>query len=493
MSADDRPNILLLMTDQQRFDSLGSYGCAAAHTPNLDRLAADGVLFENCYVNNPICTPSRASLLTGQHLPGHGVYRLNDVLPPDQVLISKRLQGVGYTTALIGKLHVSGAQYEAEHRHPNDGFDVYEWCLEASLMMDSPFHGYGRWLREQDAEFFERLRRERRAVLHIPRRYHMTHWAAEQTINFIQHADSRQPFFCIMSIFDPHNPYEDYPLEMADLIDEQKIADPVFAEGEIATKPRAMQREHVEGVLGPWPSFSRADLRKMRLGYHASLALADLEIGRVLEALEQKGIARNTLVIFVSDHGDMLGDHQLLVKGAYFYDACVKVPLIMRWPAHLAGGRRTAALVQPHDLAATILSAAGVDAGALAAVMPASVSLLELAAGQTNAVHDLAVCCYRNSGKPKGREYFDPPIYATMVRDARYKLSVYHDVPGAGAGCEGTLYDMQQDPGEQCDLWSAPHGQDVKSRLLQRALDWLVGQELQFGSRGGVAPKRRLT
>ena len=493
MSADKRPNILLLMTDQQRFDSLGGYGCAVAHTPNLDRLAAEGVLFENCYVNNPICTPSRSSMLTGQHLPGHGVYRLDDILPADQVLISKRLQDVGYSTALIGKLHVSGVLYEAAQRHPNDGFDVYEWCPEASNNMDSPFHAYARWLGEQDSAFQARLRAERRGVLHIPRRYHMTHWAAERTIDFIQRHDGQQPFFCMMSVFDPHNPYEDYPIEMADLIDAQQIPDPVFYAGEIASKPRAMQREHEDGYLGPWHSYSLADLRKMRLGYHASVALADLEMGRVIDALEQQGIAQNTLVIFVSDHGDMLGDHQLLVKGAYFYDACVKVPLIMRWPARLAGGRRTDALVQPHDLAATILSAAGFDAGALAAVMPASASLLELAAGQTDAVHDLAVCCYRNSGKSKGRGYFDPHIHATMVRDARYKLSVYHDVPGAGSGCEGTLFDMKGDPSELCDVWSTPQFQDVKCNLLQRAMDWLVGQELRLGSRGGEAPKRRVS
>ena len=120
---EERPNILLIMSDQQRWDTLGCYGCGAIPTPALDGLAAGGVLFERCYVNATICTPSRACMLTGKPLPGHGVYRLHDTLPDDQVLLPAHLQGLGYQTALVGKLHVSGRVVEAERRHPHDGFD----------------------------------------------------------------------------------------------------------------------------------------------------------------------------------------------------------------------------------------------------------------------------------------------------------------------------------------------------------------------------------
>ena len=116
-----------------------------------------------------------------------------------------------------------------------------------------------------------------------------------------------------------------------------------------------------------------------------------------------------------------------------------------------------------------------------------------VAAGDAESVHELAICCYRNSGIVKGGGLFDPPIHATMIRDERYKLSVYHDVPNAGAGCEGTLYDMHRDPNELADLWGAPQFQDIKRGLLQRGMDWLVGQELQLGSRGGEAPKQRVS
>jgi len=124
----DAPNILLIMTDQQRFDSLPCYGAQAIKTPNFARITQQGVVFDDCYVNATICTPSRASLLTGKSVMGHGVDRLYDILPQAEVLFPKRLQQAGYQTALVGKLHVSSLHFEANHRNKNDGFDLYEWC-----------------------------------------------------------------------------------------------------------------------------------------------------------------------------------------------------------------------------------------------------------------------------------------------------------------------------------------------------------------------------
>ena len=443
----DRPNILFLMTDQQRWDSLGCYGFQAACTPNLDALAAQGAAFENCYVNSPICTPSRASILTGKHVPNHGVYRLHDLLPTTEVLLTRRLQELGYKTALFGKLHVSGARHEARYRHPNDGFDVYEWCLEPSLYMDSPLNGYTRWLEKQNPELCERLRREGRRVLHIPRAYHMTRWAAERAIEFIRERDRSKPFFCMVSIFDPHNPYQGYPLEVEGLVDRAKIPDPVFLRGELRCKPEAVKREHKDGYLGHWCDFSLEDLRQMRMGYHASIAFADMEMGRVLRTLDEEGIAENTLVIFVSDHGDMLGDHQLLAKGAFFYDPCVKVPLLMRWPARIPGGVRVRALVQPHDLASGPWSAGCYS-------------------------HQAAICVYDNSGISKGGSYWDPPIRAIMVRDHRYKVALYQPMHESDQGPHGMLFDMEADPQELNDLWGNSRYESVRMQLVHRILDW---------------------
>lgn len=484
----NRPNILLIMTDQQRYDSLGCYGFEAACTPNLDQLAADGVLFERDYVNNPVCTPSRASMFTGKHLPGHGVYRLYDNLADGETLFTRYLQDIGYQTALFGKLHVSSTHCEAEQRHPNDGFDVYEWCLEGCLCMDSPYQAYAQWLRNSNPEFYDRMRKELRGVGHVPRQYHMTHWAAERTISFIDGWNGNRPFFCMMSIFDPHNPYDGYPLEMEELVDVSKIPDPLIREDGFEGRPAGLRREHHGSYLGDFDKFSMNDLRKMRQGYHVAVAFADIEIGRVLAALERRGIADNTLVIFTSDHGDMLGDHCLLVKGAFFYDPCTRVPLIMRWPARFGVRRRVPALVQNHDLAATILAAAGVDEAAAEKIMPESRDLIPLAAGEVKKIRDHAVCCYRNSGicsEPTRTPYFDPPIHATMIRDERHKLNIWHDARGNGQETEGELYDLNQDPFEVKNLWHSPQHRDIRLALTDQLLDCFAGWERSLGRRGG--------
>ncbi len=481
----DRPNILLIMTDQQRWDSLGCYGCEASNTPNLDRLAGEGALFERCYVNNPICTPSRASMFTGKHIQGHGVFDLYGNLADEEVLFPEHLQRAGYRTALFGKMHVRSRTVENHIRHPHDGFDEYEWCLEHAIELDSPLNGYSAWLREKDPKYWAELREQGRMLLHVPHEYHMTHWAAERTIDYIRRQDGSQPFLAMMSIFDPHNPYEHWPEEMAESIDESKVEDPLIIDGEMDTLPRGVRQEHEESYLGPFSQYSREDLRKMRFGYHAALALADIEIGRVLDTLREKGFEEDTLVIFCSDHGDMLGDHSLLVKGGFFFEANVRVPLIARWPARFAGGRSVDSLVQLHDIAATVLAAAGLSGDDVRAHAPDAESLLPLATGERDRVRDWATCSYRNTGIRLGAVSFDPPIHATMFMDERYKLGVYHAVRGV-SGTEGVLYDMVDDPNETRNLWDDPEYQTIRMNLTQRMLDWEIGQELEWGPRGGV-------
>lgn len=486
----NRPNVLVIMTDQQRFSSLPCYGVHAIQAPNLSRLALQGVVFERCCINNTICTPSRASIWTGKTLPGHGVYRLYDDLPEDQVLITKRLQNSGYRTALFGKLHVSGHVYERSQRHPNDGFDVYEWCMEASLDLDSPFNGYRRWLERKNPALLDRLHKEGRKVTHIPREYHMTHWAAERTIDFIRQSDSSKPFFCLMSVFDPHNPYDGYPLEMEKVVDRDRIPKPVFTPGESAKKPYGIRFEHEHSYLGEFRKFSPRDLEQMRFGYFASIALADLEIGRVLSALEEKGIAENTLVIFTSDHGDMLGDHELFAKGAFFYDPCSRVPLLMRWPAAFRARHRVPHIVQSNDIAATVLSAAGCFSERVRRDMPESCDLGGLCRGETGSAREYAVCCYRNSGVFDSGHYADPPIHATMLQDKHFKLNFYH-APAAPDSEEGELYDMENDPWEQRNLWNAESQREVRLRMTGTLLSWMAKQELLLGSRGGEMRPRK--
>jgi arylsulfatase A-like enzyme len=251
-----------------------------------------------------------------------------------------------------------------------------------------------------------------------------------------------------------------------------------------SARPYGICQEERHSYLGSFDKFTVEDFRKMRLGYFASIALLDLEVGRILEALEEKGLTEDTIVIFTSDHGDMLGDHNLLVKGAFFYDPCVKVPLIIRWP-QAKSRLRTPQLVQIHDLAATLLSAAGIPQEDLQQNMPESRTLESLIHGEDKAVHEFAICCYRNSGINDRGIYWDPPIHATMIRDERYKLNVYHADPLSNREMQGELYDMPEDVNELHNHWEHPAYKDVRMNLTEKLLDWMFRQEVRSGSRGG--------
>jgi len=324
----------------------------------------------------------------------------------------------------------------------------------------------------------------------------MSHWAADQTIEFINSHDETKPFFAMMSIFDPHDPYADYPKDAASLIDASNIPDPLICDNEFEGKPADLLREHKSSYLGSFDKFSLDELRQIRFGYHVSIAYADREFGRVLDALDKKGLTENTLVIFTSDHGDMLGDHQLLIKGAFFYDPVTRVPLILRWPKGLQSGRRVNSLVQNLDIAATVLSAAGMDSEPIKKYMPDSSDLLPLAAGKVPFVREDAVCCYRNSGintENTQSIYFDPPINATMIRHGKYKLNVWHNIKLSENELQGELYDMEGDRQELNNLWNDPDCSKVRQQLTGRLLNWSSQQKLRQRPRGGqTLPKAKM-
>jgi arylsulfatase A-like enzyme len=477
-------NVLLLMTDQQRFDSLGVYGCSAISTPNLDRLAASGVVFDHCYVNNTICTPSRASILTGRPLAGHGVFQLHDTLPDDQILFPKRLQERGYQTALVGKLHVSGRLTEAVTRHPNDGFEIYDWCMDPTIHLDSPYNAYARWLQEKHPAVWKRLESEGRQMHYFPEEAHLNHWAADRTIEFLDSRDTSRPFFCFTSLFDPHDPYFDYPKAWVDAVDLEALGPPQPYPESSEPHPRAIdleQQRWADNLEGRGPY---RDLDEMRTGYYASIAYLDHELGRILDHLEESGLADSTTVIFLSDHGDMMGDRKLLTKGPYFYDPCSRVPMIARFATGPASTRYEE-LVQPNDVAATVLAAAGFSADERAAIMPHSVDLRALVSGEVPR-RDVAVCEYRNTGYGTGGRYYSPEVHATMIHDGRYKMSVFHEGDSTTSLEMGELYDMIDDPAETRNLWSIPEFADTKLRLAIRLADWNTEVTKTYvGGRGG--------
>lgn len=461
-----RPNILMIMTDQQRRDTLGIYGCDWIPTPHLDRLGEAGAIFEHCTVDNPICTPSRASIFTGKPVPDHAVKRVHDNLPLDEVLFTERLrQEAGYRTALFGKLHVSSRVQEEQQRHPHDGFDIYEWCLEPSVSLQSPFNGYAAWLRETAPDFLAALRSNGRKELHHPEALHMSKWAADRTISFIRSMQGeQQPFFCLMSLFDPHDPYEDYPLAFRNCIDAAKIPDPVVSH---TPQPECVHQEQQGSYLGRFSDFSSEEIREIRLGYAASITFLDMQIGRVLAALDEAKMADDTLVIFLSDHGDQLGDHGLFVKGVALYEPTVGVPLLLRWPGRTIAGTRCTALAQGRDVAATCLAAAGLDTRSC----PESEDLVTMASRNT-ARRSSAICAYRNSGVNDSGSFWDPPMQATMARDQRFKLTLYT----SDGSSQRELFDLETDPQETVNLSGDPTCAEVELKLLGEIASFLQNE-----------------
>jgi arylsulfatase len=479
-------NILLITTDQQRWDTLGSYGCRCITTPSLDRLASQGVRYEYCYANNPVCTPSRASLLTGKSIVGHGVQRVYSNFPRDEIPVSYRLQRAGYQTALIGKLHISSRSFELEARHHNDGFDVYEYSI-APHSPAGTYNSYAKWLSRHHPEFHAEFMAKGRDYGHVPEECHFTCWAAERTIAFIENRDRDRPFFCFMSIADPHDPYTDHPKSAEDLVDRSLLPHRLRVEGEINGQPEPSKRAHLFSSGGQYCDYTEADFQKMRMGYFASIAFADREIGRVLQALEDEGLDGSTEVIFTSDHGDMLGDHEQVIKGPFFYDASIRVPLIIRDPDLAPAAAPATHIVQIHDLAATMLGAAGWTETELRQVMPEAQDLVALQRGRwTAGFRNSAITAYRSTMIDATRQYYQPPIHATMMREGRWKLNVFHSAPGEGFAPDGQLFDMERDPGEKTNLWNDPGSVDIRQGMLLRMMDWMVQTEQAYhGSRGG--------
>ena len=473
-------NILLILTDQQRWDSLGCYGVEGVHTPNLDRLAAQGIRYNQCYVNATICTPSRASLWTGKHLPGHGVYRLHDVLPQDEVLFPYHLREAGYDTVLFGKLHVAGHMWEMHYRHRFDGFNTYEWAPDPNA-----YHGcdnaYWRWLAIHHPDILQRWQQDGNSIGHIRAEAHFTTWAANRTIDYIYDREgTHRPFFCCMSVFDPHSPYTNYPEAYRNLIDEETLPEPFATDEAFEHRPIA---HHLERATKTFPD--EETLWENRVGYHAAIALIDEQVGRVLDTLEETGQADNTIVIFTSDHGDMLGDHGLTMKGGFMYDACTRVPLIIRVPNGPAGHVINTPC-QLHDIAMTALAIAECEP----LTMPDACDLLDENALETRGY---AACMHRNASNGIDQEtqikgYHNPPIHITMWRENQYKLSLYHSPTPGPDDCPGELFDLDRDPDEMNNLWFDEEYLDIRDQLSHKLMSWIVLQDAQGRAPAGQAP-----
>jgi arylsulfatase A-like enzyme len=486
------PNILWICTDSQRFDTLGCYGNPFVRTPNADRLAARGVLFENCFAQNPLCTPSRGSFLTGRYPITTKLRQNGQSIPPGERLVTRLLADHDYVCGLSGKLHLAACNrrfllgeewwqlprelelIQGTEPRIDDGYAEFYWDHAPSPMFRSS--AYTQWIEAHGAlELYRKEKPARADCPHIlegmPAELHQTTFCAEMAENFIErHAGYPHPWLFSVNIFDPHfhcDPPEEYLQPYLERLDEIPL--PNYVPGELDNKPPWQMERHAPKTQtfgGGIAGYGESDTgdphqhRLLRAAYWAQCDLIDAQLGRLLGALERTGQRENTLVIFTSDHGEMLGDHGLYIKGPFLYDPAIQVPLIVSWPGHVLEGVRTKALVELSDLAPTLLEAAGLPRHP--GMQTRSLWPLLTGAAPLDRFRDDVYCEYLNSNPDH------PKTYLTMVRTATHKIVAAH---GAGTG---ELYDLAADPTETRNLWDDPAAASVKTEMLVRLCDRLA-------------------
>lgn len=479
-----QPNVLWICTDQQRWDTLSFLGHAGTRTPTLDRLAAEGTAFDRAYCQSPICTPSRASFLSGKYPIATGVQRNGNVSFPDDVVLVPRLfRDAGYRTGLIGKLHLSRAQGVVEKRPADDGYDEFYWSHHPDPDWGPEAHDYEAWLAEKGVDAEAICDRSRTLGAGVEAEHHQTTWAGDRAGRFIR-THAGRPWFLSINLFDPHPPF-DPPADYLARFDRAEMPGPLFAASDLAHQARFFEVDQQSRVAvdpgrgdpdspfyeppGERPAGATHDTppetydgKLVRAAYHAMIALIDDMVAGLLATLDETAQRRDTIVLFMSDHGEMLGDHGLIYKGARFYEGLVRVPMIFSWPGQVREGVVSGALVELVDIPQTLLDAAGLPEGE----GMQGKSLWPLLTGAVPAdVHKPYVLCeyFDALGMPDARH-----TRASMYFDGRHKLSIYH------SHGTGELYDLVEDPSEFRDLWDEPEQRSLRCTLTGRAFDALM-------------------
>ena len=458
--SDRPPNILWLCTDQQRYDTIGALGNALVRTPNADRLAAEGAALRRAYCQSLVCGPSRASMLTGRYPRTTGCRQNGQSINPSERLVPRILADHGYTCGLAGKLHLAACSEGRVERRIDDGYHVFDWSHHPPPDWGDA-NAYTKWLREQGKSWEDLYSGPGDGWVKegVPPEYHQTTWCAEKTIEFIRGQKDRGPWLFSFNCFDPHHPF-DPPAEYLKRYDPADMPLPKRREGELESKTSYQRLDarhaHNDPEEYDLTEMTDDDRRRITAAYYAMCELIDDQLGRILAALEETGQAEDTLVIFMSDHGEMLGDHGLYLKGPHFYEEAVHVPVIMRWPGRIKSGLGVDGLVELVDLAPTLIEGAGVN-------VPEGVqgrSLWPILGGEADpAQHrDHVYCEYYNAWTHRH-------AYGTMLRTDDAKIAVYH-----GTG-EGELYDLRSDPDEFENLWDVEEHRDFRERMIQRCFD----------------------
>jgi arylsulfatase len=485
----NRPNIILIMTDQQRADTIGALGAPWMQTPHLDRLATEGAAFTECFVTSPVCVGARASLFTGKY--PHGCQVFSNFQPWQPTWVGS-LADHGYHCVNIGKMHIN--PYDAP-----GGFHqrLFVENKDRPLFLEERDRAlYDEWDKALRARKLVKPTRYNRHAAD-PEGYKQALGAFEWDLDADMHPDNfigdtvcwwledrknEDPLFLQIGFPGPHPPYDPLPEALAAYADVE-LPLPTVSEAELRAQPLAQQQLRDNMIAFNFDSIAwrrdatPADYLRLRRHYAANVSMIDQQVGRILQTLDQRGYLDNALVIFTSDHADALGDHGHIQKWT-MYDTVVRVPLLF-WSKNLplkAGTRDE--LVQLFDVAPTILQAAGLP-------VPGDFEARTLWGSITgDPAHQPRDAVYAELARDHiqtGSEFI------LMRRDRRWKIVLYLD------DAYGELYDLEADPGETRNLWNDEAVRGTRDDLRSGCMSWLAKGSLTANrrpSRKGQQPMR---
>lgn len=469
---DTPPNILLITTDQQRYDTVGACGSTLARTPHLDRLAGSSVLFTRAYVQNTVCIPSRACIQTGRYTHQHGVRYMESVidttpgLPEHETTFMERLQAAGYRTGATGKIHMM----------PERGFDYLEivggkggrWTQSTGQSIGPAPLGkqYAAWLEARRPGGYEEIYEQRRQPEYkqqrcslincLPLQDYVETYILEKSVEFIKR-QRQEPFFLWCGFCGPHGPH-DPPESHAHLYPFDEIKLPETWEMDLSDRPPHLRGR---GHRPPLTTDEELSLRRYISYYLCLVTLIDEYVGRLVDTLAAEGMLDNTLIIYTSDHGEMLGDFARFGKGN-FYEPVVHVPLIARPPGGCRG-RRVDGLMEVMDIAPTVLDYAGV---AIPHEMQATSFRPTLEGGDSG--HPAVLSEHTSN---------DQAISGKCLVTQRYKFVLWNTEDG------GEFYDLRDDPGELRNVYDDPAYRAERERHAEMLLVHLMRSEIGYTGR----------
>ena len=464
----EQPNIIFIITDQQRYDTINALGFPFVDTPNLDRLVREGVSFTNCHVTAPSCASSRASLFTGYFPHTTGILKNADAWKKSWV---SNLAEVGYHCVNVGKMHTW--PYDApcgfHERYVVENKDRY---LEGRYFFDEWDKALAaRGLVKQQRELY-REREDYQDSLgaftwDLPEETHSDFFVGDFAKWWLSTKPVDKPLFMQIGFPGPHPPYDPVPRHLENYKDRELELQPVTKEDLESQPPpfKVMRQHNVEvdhdSVVHQMDPTEEQRLRQRR-HYLANVTMIDEKVGELLDLLNERGHLENSIVIFTSDHGDCLTDHGHSQKWT-MYDQIMRVPMLVWAPERFVGGRKVDGLMQNMDIGMTLLELAG-------ATIPETIEAESvLAALRGEEWHGRE---YLYAEQTKDGIYTEGP-FMTMVRNRNWKLVHFLDAPF------GQLFDLQNDPDEMQNLWDDPTGSKAKAELLAELREWHIRSQVR--------------